>query len=155
MGPGTVVWVGNRRNPVNCGALLGLDIEGDIFLQDILGTTVWIHKPNSTVPLPVLKLLDLGNLVFGDSSNLTAGEYLWQSFDHPVDTLLLGMKLGWDKKIGIDRSMRSWRTEGDLAPGDYLFRLDSGDSSQLPQLVLEKNQRIHSKWGPWDGQIHY
>ncbi|XP_049382936.1 receptor-like serine/threonine-protein kinase SD1-8 [Solanum stenotomum] len=121
VGPGTVVWVGNRRNPVNCGALLGLDTEGDIFLQDILGTTVWIHKPNSTVPLPVLKLLDSGNLVFGDSSNLTAGEYLWQSFDHPVDTLLPGMKLGWDKKTGIDRSMRSWRTEGDPALGDYLF----------------------------------
>ncbi|KAH0699835.1 hypothetical protein KY284_014050 [Solanum tuberosum] len=116
VGPGTVVWVGNRRNPVNCGALLGLDTEGDIFLQDILGTTVWIHKPNSTVPLPVLKLLDSGNLVFGDSSNLTAGEYLWQSFGHPVDTLLPGMKLGWDKKTGIDRSMRSWRTEGDPAP---------------------------------------
>uniref|UniRef100_M1D963 non-specific serine/threonine protein kinase n=1 Tax=Solanum tuberosum TaxID=4113 RepID=M1D963_SOLTU len=152
VGPGTVVWVGNRRNPVNCGALLGLDTEGDIFLQDILRTTVWIHKPNSTVPLLVLKLLDSGNLVFRDSSNLTAGEYLWQSFDHPVDTLLPRMKLGWDKKTGIDRSIRSWRTEGDPAPGDYLFRLDSGDSGQLPQLVLEKNQRIHSRWGPWDGQ---
>ncbi|KAK4711329.1 hypothetical protein R3W88_005842 [Solanum pinnatisectum] len=152
VGPGTVVWVGNRRNPVNCGALLGLDTEGDIFLQDILGTTEWIHKPNKTVPLPVLKLLDSGNLVLGDSSNLTAGEYLWQSFDHPVDTLLPGMKLGWDKKTGIDRSMRSWRTSLDPAPGDYLFRLDSGDSGQLPQLLLEKNQRVHSRWGPWDGQ---
>ncbi|XP_049348957.1 receptor-like serine/threonine-protein kinase SD1-7 [Solanum verrucosum] len=87
------------------------------------GNNVWIHKPNSTVPLPVLKLLDSGNLVFGDSSNLTAGEYLWQSFDHLVDTLLPGMKLGWDKKTGIDRSMRSWRTEGDPTPGDYLFSI--------------------------------
>ncbi|XP_055803587.1 G-type lectin S-receptor-like serine/threonine-protein kinase At4g27290 [Solanum dulcamara] len=152
IGPGTVVWVGNRMNPVGCGAMLVVDTEGRIFLQDVIGTVVWIYNPNQTVPRPVLKLLDSGNLVFGDSTNLTAGEYLWQSFDHPVDTLLPGMKLGWDKKTGIDRSMRSWRASDDPAPGDYLFRLDSGDSGQSPQLVLEKNQRINSRWGPWDGQ---
>ncbi|WMV16180.1 hypothetical protein MTR67_009565 [Solanum verrucosum] len=84
------------------------------------------------VGLGIFDKLDCCNLVFGDSSNLTAGEYLWQSFDHLVDTLLPGMKLGWDKKTGIDRSMRSWRTEGDPTPGDYLFRLDSGDSAASP-----------------------
>nr|XP_025884899.1 G-type lectin S-receptor-like serine/threonine-protein kinase At4g27290 [Solanum lycopersicum] len=62
------------------------------------------------------------------------------------------MKLGWDKKSGINRSMRSWRTEADPAPGDYLLRLDLGDSGQLPQLLLEKNQQIQSRWGPWDGE---
>ncbi|KAK4711331.1 hypothetical protein R3W88_005844 [Solanum pinnatisectum] len=149
--PRAIVWVGNELNPLGCLTALALTKEG-FYVKDILGTTVWIHKPNKTVPLPVLKLLDSGNLVFGDSSNLTAGEYLWQSFDHPVDTLLPGMKLGWDKKTGIDRSMRSWRTEVDPAPGDYLLRLDVGDSGQLPQLVLEKNQRIQSRWGPWDGE---
>ncbi|XP_004233806.3 G-type lectin S-receptor-like serine/threonine-protein kinase At4g27290 [Solanum lycopersicum] len=152
VGPGTVVWVGNRRNLVNCGAFLGLDTGGDIFLQDFMRVTVWIHKSNQTVPRSAIKLLDSGNLVYGDYSNLTAGEYLWQSFDHPFDTLFPGMKLGWEKKSDIDRSMRSWRTSFDPAPGDYLFRLDSGDSGQLSQLLLEKNQRIQSRWGPWDGE---
>ncbi|KAH0697205.1 hypothetical protein KY290_014644 [Solanum tuberosum] len=147
-----IVWVGNELNPLGCFTALALTKEGFYVKDIVLGTTVWIHKPNRTVPSPVLKLLDSGNLVFGDSSNLTAGEYLWQSFDHPLHTLLPGMKLGWDKKTGIDRSMRSWRTEGDPAPGDYLLRLDLGDSGQLPQLVLEKNQRIQSRWGPWDGE---
>ncbi|XP_055803585.1 G-type lectin S-receptor-like serine/threonine-protein kinase At4g27290 [Solanum dulcamara] len=152
IGSRTVVWVGNRLKPVGCGAMLVINTKGNIFLLDVIGTVVWIYNQNQTVPRPVLKLLDSGNLVFGDSTNLTAGEYLWQSFDHPVDTLLPGMKLGWDKKTGIDRSMRSWRTSNDPAPGDYLFRLDSGDSGQSPQLILEKNQRINSRWGPWDGQ---
>ncbi|MCD9559965.1 hypothetical protein HAX54_018346 [Datura stramonium] len=148
----SVVWVGNRWNPLGCGAMLVLDKEGRIFLTDSTGTTVWIYNPNQTVPRPVLQLLDSGNLVFGDSSNLIAGEYLWQSFDHPIDTLLPGMKLGWDQKTGINRSMSSWRTSNDPYPGEYLFRLDSGDSGQSPQLVLEKNQQRDSRWGPWDGQ---
>ncbi|KAM3362540.1 hypothetical protein P3S68_017394 [Capsicum galapagoense] len=148
----SIVWVGNRRNPVGLGAMLKVDKEGCIFLQNLIGTTVSIYKPNQIVPRPVLQLLDSGNLVFGDSRNLTAGEYLWQSFDHPVDTLLPGMKLGWDQKTGINRSMRSWRTSVDPAPGDYLFKLDSGDSGQSPQLVLEKKRRRVSRWGPWDGQ---
>lgn len=149
IGPNSVVWIGNRRNPVGLDASLVLDTDGCVFIRNVTHIVSWIYNPNRTVPNPVLKLLDSGNLVFGDSSNLTAGVYLWQSFDHPVDTLLPGMKLGWDKKTGIDRSMRSWRTSDDPAPGDYLFRLDSG---QLPQLVLEKNHRKYSRWGPWDGQ---
>ncbi|KAM3362536.1 G-type lectin S-receptor-like serine/threonine-protein kinase [Capsicum galapagoense] len=150
-GSSTAVWVGNVLDPLRCGELV-FNQRGCIFLQDYIGTTISVYKPNQIVLRPVLKLLDSGNLVFGDSRNLTAGEYLWQSFDHPVDTLLPGMKLGWDQKTGIDRSMRSWRTSVDPAPGDYLFRLDSGDSGHSPQLVLEKKQRRVSRWGPWDGQ---
>ncbi|PHU26539.1 hypothetical protein BC332_04871 [Capsicum chinense] len=151
IGSSTAVWVGNVLDPLRCGELV-FNQRGCIFLQDYIGTTISVYKPNQIVLRPVLKLLDSGNLVFGDSRNLTAGEYLWQSFDHPVDTLLPGMKLGWDQKTGIDRSMRSWRTSVDPAPGDYLFRLDSGDSGHSPQLVLEKKQRRVSRWGPWDGQ---
>ncbi|MCD9559966.1 hypothetical protein HAX54_018347 [Datura stramonium] len=147
IGP-SVVWVGNRY-PLECGARLLFDKEGRIFLQDFLGTTISIYTPKQIVPRAVLRLLDSGNLVLGDSSNLTAGEYLWQSFDHPVDTLLPGMKLGWDQKTGINRSMSSWRTNIDPYPGEYSFWLESGQS---PQLVLEKNQGRHSRWGPWDGQ---
>ncbi|TMX04350.1 hypothetical protein EJD97_009541 [Solanum chilense] len=149
--PRAIVWVGNELNPLGCFTELEITNEG-FNVQDMMGTKVWIYKTNTTVPLPVLKLLDSGNLVFGDSRNLMAGEYLWQSFDHPTHTLLPGMKLGWDKKSGINRSMRSWRTEADPAPGDYLLRLDLGDSGQLPQLLLEKNQQIQSRWGPWDGE---
>ncbi|PHT90638.1 hypothetical protein T459_05751 [Capsicum annuum] len=151
IGSSTAVWIGNVLDPLRCGVLV-FNQRGCIFLQDYIGTTISVYKPNQIVLRPVLKLLDSGNLVFGDSRNLTAGEYLWQSFDHPVDTLLPGMKLGWDQKTGIDRSMRSWRTSVDPAPGDYLFRLDSGDSGHSPQLVLEKKQRTVSRWGPWDGQ---
>ncbi|KAJ8556387.1 hypothetical protein K7X08_029778 [Anisodus acutangulus] len=151
IGP-NVVWVGNRMSPLGSFARLILDEEGNICLYDLLGTSVCIYKPNQIVHRPVLQLLDSGNLVFGDSSNLTVGEYLWQSFDHPVDTLLPGMKLGWDQKTGINRTMISWRTIDDPALGDYSFKLESGDSGQSPQLVLEKKQQKVSRWGPWDGQ---
>ncbi|CAN4083905.1 unnamed protein product [Withania somnifera] len=149
--PSTILWVGNR-SPVGCFAMLVFDKDGSLFLRGDMGTSVWIYNPTQTFSRPVLQLLDSGNLVIGDSSNLTAGEYLWQSFDHPVDKLLPGMKLGWDQKTSINRFLRSWRTNVDPAPGDYLFRIDSGDSGQSPQLVLEKKQQRDARWGPWDGQ---
>lgn len=63
---------------------------------------------------PEAQLLDSGNLVLKDQNNGTSREsYQWQSFDHPSDTLLPGMKLGWDLNSGQERYLTSWRTTKD------------------------------------------
>ncbi|XP_009768618.1 receptor-like serine/threonine-protein kinase SD1-8 isoform X1 [Nicotiana tabacum] len=118
-----IVWVGNRLNPLGHGARLVFDVQGFIFLQDDTGKKVPIYTPKQIVLLPVLQLLDAE------------------------------MKLGWDPKTGLNRAMNSWRTSDDPAPGEYFFRLESGESGQSLQLVLEKKQQRASRWGPWDGQI--
>ncbi|KAK1371735.1 hypothetical protein POM88_037827 [Heracleum sosnowskyi] len=55
---------------------------------------------------PAIQLLDTGNLVLNDEhqdvNNMK--DFIWQSFDHPGDNLLHGMKFGIDLVSGIDRT---------------------------------------------------
>ncbi|XP_018729061.1 S-locus-specific glycoprotein S6-like [Eucalyptus grandis] len=58
---------------------------------------------NTSLQSIVAQLLDSGNLVLKESSKYVSGNYIWQSFDHPSDTLLAGMKFGWYLRMGLDR----------------------------------------------------
>ncbi|KOM49377.1 hypothetical protein LR48_Vigan08g020400 [Vigna angularis] len=71
-------------------------------------------------------LLDSGNLILLKTSNK---QILWQSFDHPTDTLLPGMKLGHDK--GNTWSLQSWRSADDPAPGAFSLEYDLGRVSLI------------------------
>ncbi|KAF6154131.1 hypothetical protein GIB67_016383 [Kingdonia uniflora] len=51
---------------------------------------------------PVPELLDSGNLVLRDANDGNSTSYLWQSFDHPSDSLLPGMKVGRDIRTGLN-----------------------------------------------------
>ncbi|XP_031391871.1 G-type lectin S-receptor-like serine/threonine-protein kinase At4g27290 [Punica granatum] len=50
--------------------------------------------------------------------------YLWQSFNHPADTMLAGMKIGWDFKLGIERQLTSWKSAEDPSLGQFSYRMD-------------------------------
>lgn len=62
--------------------------------------TVWVLKAENRVA----QLLDTRNFVLRDkfSRNTFGGGYLWQSFDCPSDSLIPGMKVGWDLKIVLE-----------------------------------------------------
>ncbi|KAK3023713.1 hypothetical protein RJ639_042723, partial [Escallonia herrerae] len=114
--------------------------------------SIWtVPRPSGTVHNPVLQLLDSGNLVVRDGNNNSDKCYLWESFDYPCDTLLPGMKLGWDYKSSLKRVMTSWKTNDDPVNGDFSLSLEL--LNQSPELVLlGKNSAVQSRWGPWDGQ---
>jgi hypothetical protein len=57
-------------------------------------------------------------------SGVTAPYTLWQSFDHPTDTLLPGAKLGLNKATGLNRHLVSRESQGRL----YTFE---GPSAEL------------------------
>ncbi|KAL6990914.1 hypothetical protein U1Q18_009035, partial [Sarracenia purpurea var. burkii] len=121
-----------------------IDFNGRLSLEDRAHNLVSLSIPEKPVSNPVLQLLDSGNLVVRDDG----GGYLWQSFDYPGDTLLPGMKIGWDYKTGLNRIMTSWKDNGDPSSGDFTLGLDT---PALPQLVLERSSIKQSRWGPWDG----
>ena len=56
------------------------------------------NKTIALLAIPVVELLDSGNLVLREENEENPESYLWQSFDDPSDTWLLGIKLGWDLK---------------------------------------------------------
>ncbi|KAF8006268.1 hypothetical protein BT93_K0532 [Corymbia citriodora subsp. variegata] len=114
-----VVWSANRANPVKIGAMLELMSEGDLMLKDVDGTVAW--STNTAAKSVVgLNLTDLGNLVLFDKDNAT----IWQSFDHPTDSLVLGQKLRQGQKLTASASETNWTFDGTISlsvNGNVLF----------------------------------
>jgi hypothetical protein len=63
----------------------------------------------------VVKLLDSGNLVLMDYDYDDDHGYLWQSFQHPTDTFIPGMKMD------INLTLSSWRNENEPETGSFAF----------------------------------
>ncbi|XP_040960287.1 G-type lectin S-receptor-like serine/threonine-protein kinase At4g27290 [Gossypium hirsutum] len=146
--PGTVVWVANRNNPIADGqGVLTVSDSGNLVLLNQTKSVVWSSNMSGTAQNPVAQLLDTGNLVLKDNKS-TAGSYLWQSFDYPSDTLLPGMKVGWNLKTSEERYLTSWKSADDPSPGNFTFRLDKNG---LPQLVIDTESMRTYRTGPWNG----
>ncbi|XP_021905855.1 G-type lectin S-receptor-like serine/threonine-protein kinase At4g27290 isoform X1 [Carica papaya] len=147
----TVVWVANRVNPINDSpGLLTINSAGDLLLLSHDNRTViWsLNLTKQVESPPILLLLDSGNLVLGHDRDINSGIYLWQSFDYPTDTLLPGMKLGWDLKTGHNRVVTSWKSPDDPAPGDFSWDLDL---TNYPQSIMRKGSEKYYRGGPWNG----
>ncbi|KAF8006270.1 hypothetical protein BT93_K0534 [Corymbia citriodora subsp. variegata] len=104
-----VVWSANQDKPVKIGATLELTSEGDLVLKDVGGTVAW--STNTTAKSVVgLNLTDLGNLMLFDKDNAT----VWQSFDHPTDSLVLGQKLRQGQRLMASASETNWTLDETL-----------------------------------------
>ncbi|WOL12990.1 hypothetical protein Cni_G21759 [Canna indica] len=141
----TVVWVANRDKPVeDTNGTLNLTADGNLVLFNSTGFVLWSTGTSNTIN-PVLQLLDTGNLVLtGGPSNST----IWQSFDHPTDTFLPGMKLGLDYRRNLEKYMTSWASPSDPSPGEYSYKIDT---SGVPQFILWRGNTCIYRSGPWTG----
>ncbi|XVE87894.1 hypothetical protein DITRI_Ditri19aG0025300 [Diplodiscus trichospermus] len=141
----TVFWVANRNNPLSdSSGVLMVTATGNVtILRNQTSGPVW--SSNSSATNPVLQLLDTGNLVVKDGAS---ENYLWQSFDHPCDTLIPGMKLGLNIPTGEEWYLSSGKSLQDPSTGDYTYKLDH---LGLPQIILRQGTEITYRSGPWDG----
>ncbi|KAF8006269.1 hypothetical protein BT93_K0533 [Corymbia citriodora subsp. variegata] len=102
-----VVWSTNRNKPVKIGATLELTSKGDLVLKDVGGTVAW--STNTAAKSVVgLNLTYLGNLVLFDKDNAI----VWQSFDHPTDSLVLGQKLRQGQRLMASAFETNWTFDG-------------------------------------------
>lgn len=147
----TIVWVANGDNPVNdSSGVLRIGNEGKLVLVNQAERVLWSsNNMNTSSQSVVAQLLDSGNLVLKDDSENVSGNYLWQSFDRPSNTLLAGMKLGWDLRMGLDRHMTSWKSAEDPSTGDFTYSVDLGGI--IPQLVIRNGRVKYFRTGPWNG----
>ncbi|KDO74361.1 hypothetical protein CISIN_1g004521mg [Citrus sinensis] len=148
--PHEVVWVANRLNPINDSfGFLMINKTGNLVLTSQSNIVVWSAYLSKEVQTPVvLQLLDSGNLVLRDEHDGDSETYFWQSFDYPSDTLLPGMKLGWDLKTGLERRVTSWKSFDDPSPGDFIWAIERQDN---PEVVMWKGSRKFYRTGPWNG----
>lgn len=146
----TVVWVANRVNPIkDLSGVLMINSTGNLVLLS-QNTSVVVWSANSTKQAlnPIAQLLDTGNLVLRDGKDGNQENYLWQSFDYPSDTLLPGMKFGWDLKKGLDRRLSAWKNLDDPSPGDFTWGIEL---TNYPEGVMWKGSEKYYRSGPWNG----
>ncbi|XP_048557439.1 G-type lectin S-receptor-like serine/threonine-protein kinase At2g19130 [Triticum urartu] len=148
----TLVWVANRGgSPVAGAASPELTISGDGNLVIVdRGKVAWstradVTANNNNNNRTVLLLLDTGNLVLRSASN--ASDVMWQSFDHPTDTLLPGATIGLDKVTGRSRRLVSRKNRIDQAPGAYSMELGR---SGVVQMLWDASVPYWSS-GEWNG----
>jgi len=149
----TVVWVANRNDPIiGSSGFLFINQYGNLVLygNDDQKLPVWSTnvsvEENDTC---AAQLLDSGNLIlFWKRSRKT----VWQSFDYPTNILLPGMKLGLDRKLGIDRFLTSWRSAEDPGFGDFSLRINPNGSLQGFVYSGTKPIRRSPPW-PWKSQL--
>ena len=91
------------------------------------------------------KLLNIGNLVLVQQDNQ---RITWQSFDYPTNTLLPFMKLGLDRRTGLNRFLTSWKSKDDPGIGNYSFQIVT---TGYPQAYLYTGQTVLWRAGFWTG----
>ncbi|GMY37019.1 G-type lectin S-receptor-like serine/threonine-protein kinase At4g27290 [Fagus crenata] len=148
----TVVWVANKNSPItDSSGVLTLTPNGNIVISNNR-SSIPIWSSNSSASNPVLQLLNTGNLLVKDGhdnrNNIGSYAYAWQSFDHPCDTLLPGMKLGWNQRTKQNWFLTSWSSLQDPFTGEFTYKVDPRG---LPQFVLRQGTKIQFRSGPWDG----
>lgn len=146
-----VCWVANRDRPLtDTSGVLVITDAGSLLLLDGSGHVVW--SSNTTTgggASMAAQLLESGNLVVSDRGNGGAGAVVvWQSFDHPCDTLLPGMKIGKNLWTGAEWYLSSWRSSGDPSPGNYRYKTDT---KGVPENVLWDGDGEVYRTGPWNG----
>ncbi|XP_010540151.1 PREDICTED: epidermis-specific secreted glycoprotein EP1-like [Tarenaya hassleriana] len=82
------VWEANVGNPVKDNATLTFRQDGNLVLAHVDGRVAW-QTGTANKGVVGFRILDNGNMVLYDSK----GKYVWQSFDSPRNTLLVGQSL--------------------------------------------------------------
>ncbi|KAM7276192.1 hypothetical protein ACFE04_018058 [Oxalis oulophora] len=120
----TMVWTANRNQSISNSDKLSLTSTGLSIIttqsqsQSHSNQTIWSTPPISS-PVTLMQLLDSGNLVLLDKQNIT----LWQSFDHPTDTLVI------NQPLLVRHSLDATATkDANLSVGDYSLLVTTGDA---------------------------
>ncbi|KAL6146955.1 hypothetical protein ACLB2K_057631 [Fragaria x ananassa] len=149
----TVVWVANRNNPINdTSGVLTINRYGELVLYaySVENDPIWFANVSQSVQnvntsTLSAQLLDSGNLVvFQDDTN---DIYMWQSFDHPTDTQIPGMKLGVNWKTGQEWVLTSWKSQDDPGTGSSTCRLYPNQIT-FPQFFMYKGLRKYWRSDP-------
>ncbi|KAM6576154.1 hypothetical protein CsatB_027991 [Cannabis sativa] len=154
-GDQTVVWVANRCEPIkDSSGSLTIDSTGNLVLftrQNNKRKLVWSTNSSKQAQKPFVQLLDNGNLVLRDEKDANTTKYLWESFDYPTDTILPGMKLGWDLRRGLNRRLSSWKSSDDPCHGDFTYGIELDEPNHTyPQLFIRYGTTKFFREGPWN-----
>ncbi|XP_042497579.1 G-type lectin S-receptor-like serine/threonine-protein kinase At5g35370 [Macadamia integrifolia] len=138
----TVIWSASRDSPFSKSIRLFLSPQGIAVTDKISSgavTVKWSTQPlNSSVA--AMQLTETGNLALLDQFNRS----IWQSFDQPTDTIVIGQQLP------VGKSLVSSLSDSDYSSGDFQFSVDTYDGllewkgSNYWKISMEQNAFVNS-----------
>jgi hypothetical protein len=131
------LWIANRDTPIQASqANLTMDADGLLkIVHDGEGSPIVLNA-NEAAPNSIATLENSGNFMVKElNSDGSTKRILWQSFDHPTDTLLPGMKLGFNFKTQQKWMLTSWLTDRIPAPGGFSLEWEPMENG-TGQLVM-------------------
>ncbi|CAL5014691.1 unnamed protein product [Urochloa decumbens] len=126
----TVVWVANRDNPITTpSGRLAITNNLELLLSDSKGLTIWTTTNNVTIEGAgaFAVLLNSGNFVL----RLQNGTEIWQSFDHPTDTILPTMRFLLSYRAKVATRLVAWKGHNDPSSGDISSSIDPSSDLQV------------------------
>ncbi|KAI9198970.1 hypothetical protein LWI28_025278 [Acer negundo] len=149
----TVVWVANRNKPISDkNGSFSIGSDGNLVVLDGNSNEVWSSNASTVESnTPAAKLSDDGNFVLTSSENIgVVDKAYWQSFEHPTDTYLPGMRVRVNPNTGDNHAFTSWKSASDPSPGNYTLGVDPRGA---PQIIIWEHRKRRWRSGQWNSVI--
>ncbi|XP_031252754.1 G-type lectin S-receptor-like serine/threonine-protein kinase CES101 isoform X2 [Pistacia vera] len=143
------VWVANRSTPIS-------DKSGKLVVDSTDGNLKFSSNSRNPIAISTVQgvnntsaiLLESGNLILHErNSDGSIRRVLWQSFDYPTDTLLPGMKLGFNLQTRNEWFLQSWTDIDSPAPGPFTLRMDPNVTNRL--ISCRRSEEVYWTSEPW------
>jgi hypothetical protein len=143
-----VIWVANRNQPLkNSSGILAISEDGNLVVLDGQKKVLWSSDLTSSFANSSAQLLDNGNLVL--QGNAT-GTIIWESFQHPCDTVPSKMEISTNVTTGKKVQLTSWKSPSDPSIGNFSAAIDVRN---LPEFLVWKDSSPYWRSGPWNSRI--
>ncbi|CAN6363362.1 unnamed protein product [Urochloa humidicola] len=143
----TYVWIANRDSPITTpSAKLAVTNTSccDLVLSDSNRRTVWATD-NLIAGAAAGVLQSSGSFVL----QLPDGTHVWQSLDHPTDTILPNFKLWTNYKAHAALRVVAWKGPQDPSAGEFAL---SGDPDGWGlQIIIWRGRTRSWRSGVWNG----
>ncbi|CAL5054011.1 unnamed protein product [Urochloa decumbens] len=142
----TYVWIANRDSPITTLSAKLAVTNSDLVLSDSNRRTVWAtNNLIAGAGAAVGVLQSSGRFVL----QLPDGTHVWQSLDHPTDTILPNFKLWTNYKAHAAVRVVAWKGPEDPSSGE--FALSGDPDSWGLQIIICRGRTRSWRSGVWNG----
>ncbi|KAK7389401.1 hypothetical protein VNO78_24415 [Psophocarpus tetragonolobus] len=144
-----IVWIANRDQPLNdSSGVFKIHKDGNLVVLNSQNSVIWSTNVSTNATNTSAQLDDSGNLILRD---VTSGITIWDSFSHPTDAGLAGMKISTNRITGERIEYVSWRNSSDPSSGLFTASLERLDA---PEVFFWYNKtKPYWRTGPWNGKV--
>ncbi|KAK2414153.1 G-type lectin S-receptor serine/threonine-protein kinase [Trifolium repens] len=145
----TIIWLANRNQPLNdSNGIVTISEDGNLVVLNGQNRVIWSSNVSNIASNRSCQFSDFGNLVLLESAT---GIILWQSIQHPSDTLLPGMKISVNKRTGQSVNLKSWKSLSDPSVGN--FSCNIVEHQHIIEVFIWNDTRPYWRSGPWNGGV--